>query len=97
MVTERRRFGPRVVVENRRSSISGREKPEEHVDRGRLPGPVRAEKAVDLPSFDREVQTTESSDVSEPLGGSVEVDSVNYPTLSGFGTLRVGLVRGLGL
>ncbi len=55
-----------------RAAAGGRHQRGQHVDGGRLPGPVRAEEAVDLPVGDLEIDPVDGSNglelADEPLG-----------------------------
>jgi len=68
------RVGPRVAAEEARLATVGAQQPEEDPDAGRLPGPVRPEKPVDLAALDREVEAVESARRAEGLDEAGDLD-----------------------
>jgi hypothetical protein len=64
---QRRRVAPRVPVEQPGLAGVGTQQAEQHPDRGRLSGTVRAEEPVHLTGADLEVQTVEGDRLPEGL------------------------------
>src|SRR5262249_11934830 len=64
----------RVEAEQRRPATGGPVNPEQQPDRGRLPGPVRAQVAVHLARLDGQIEAVESQRLAVTLGQALGLD-----------------------
>ncbi len=90
-----RAFADDVVARNRGATRRRRQQGGEHVDGGRLAGPVRAEEAVDLAGGDPQVDSVDCEHVLELPDEPLDLDSLALPRHieEPIGTRQVGHSR----